>query len=221
MTRPTAYQKRQARPDSADASKLMIALSATNGTPSGLLRPSITPWRSWACPPPWWWRSKAAYTANKAPWQDCWGDVSGALWLSHALGALSRAGLGQTRALTPARGAAQTRLAQAAAALGARGWEPLWRHVPDKSPATRAAGSGPGSGMTRCAARMGSSCGGSAGGGAASTSACCRALMGAGFWWGWAMGAWSCRWTLPCGGLILWTGGAVPGETDGGAGEAR
>ena len=90
--------------------------------------------------------------------------------------------------------------------LGLEGGSPSGVMCPTKIRPPRAAGSGPGSGMTRCAARMGSSCGGSAGGGAASTSACCRALMGAGFWWGWAMGAWSCRWTLPCGGLILWTG---------------
>ncbi len=58
---------------------------------------------------------------TKAAGQDHRSHVSHALWLSDALGTLSGAGLGQALALTPTRGAAQTLLAQAAAALGAGG----------------------------------------------------------------------------------------------------
>ena len=31
-------------------------------------RPCTKPWRTWACQQTWWWRSKAAYGANRSSW---------------------------------------------------------------------------------------------------------------------------------------------------------
>ena len=62
----------------------------------------------------------------------------------------------------------------------------MWR----PEPATQSAGSGPGSGMTRCFTSMVSNWVWLAGGGAASKSVCCQALTGSCFWWSLAMVAW-------------------------------
>jgi hypothetical protein len=94
------------------------------------------------------------------------------------------------------------RTAPGSSGCGAWGWRclsPSGVMCMTKARPPRAAGSGPGSGITRCPTSMVRSCGWSAGGGAASTSGCCRALMGSCWWWSWAMAAWSCRSIVPWG----------------------
>jgi hypothetical protein len=130
------------------------------------------------------------------------GDVSRALWLSYACGALSCAGLGQALALTSARRIAQTFLAQATLALGA---------------------GGPGTALAPCARhehgpqsrwqwtwvwddsvfhKDGEQLGWSDGGGVASRNACYRALTGCCCWWLLVMAAWWSQWTLLFDGLL-------------------
>ena len=72
-----------------------------------------------------------------APGQNRRGDVSRALWLSHALRAVSRAGLGQELALTPLGALPKRSWLKRLRRLGLEVLVPLWRHVASKSPATQ------------------------------------------------------------------------------------
>lgn len=98
------------------------------------------------------------------------------------------------------------RIAPGSSGCGVWGWRcssPSGVMSTTKVRLPRAAGNGPGSGMTRCSRSMGRSYSWLAGGGAASTNGCCRALMGSCCWWSWGMAAWSCQSILPFDGLIL------------------
>src|SRR5204863_375522 len=63
--------------------------------------------------------------STEAPGQNGRGHVSPTLWLPDVLRTVSRARLGQTLALTPAGGLAQTLLAEAVATHGAGGGQRL------------------------------------------------------------------------------------------------
>ena len=83
MSPSKRYAKKHAKASSAVAYRSMNAWSATGAKRSRPPRLSTRPWRISACQQTWWWRSKAAYTANRSPGQKSRGDVSDSFGCRH------------------------------------------------------------------------------------------------------------------------------------------